>query len=104
MRSSPEYTEVVCSTSKARTIARPRIQITSISSIVSSSGGPIFRVSEGQYTLVGITSRAVPFAQIDPSMQCGGGGIYTIVGRETVHNWLRANGVQSETTVAAWVA
>lgn len=65
------------------------------------SGGPIFRVSEGQYTLVGITSRAVPFAQIDPAIQCGGGGIYTIVGRETVHNWFRANGVQSETTVVA---
>jgi Trypsin len=57
------------------------------------SGGPVFRFVDGQPRLVGVTSRAAPGLQDNPTLHCGGGGIYTLIGRKTVHDWLLANGV-----------
>ena len=57
------------------------------------SGGPVFLTDNGIYKLIAITSRAGPGAQSDTVAHCGGGGIYTIVGRQSVLDWLRANGV-----------
>jgi Trypsin len=63
------------------------------------SGGPIFKMIDGRYLLVGITSRPAPFSHVDSALHCGGGGIYTLIGRATVQNWLRANGVDEEQVV-----
>lgn len=52
------------------------------------SGGPVFLLTEDRAILVGITSRPAPGAQDDPQLQCGGGGIYTLLGRRSVQNWL----------------
>lgn len=64
------------------------------------SGGPVFwyppeRIDERTNTpfypppaLVGITSRALLFADHLPGILCGGGGIYTAVGHSDVVNWL----------------
>ena len=57
------------------------------------SGGPVFRFVGDQPRLVGVTSRAAPGLQDNPTLHCGGGGIYTLLGRRTVHDWLLANGV-----------
>jgi hypothetical protein len=57
------------------------------------SGGPVFRLVDGVPRIVGVTSRAAPGIQDDPTLHCGGGGIYTLLGRVTVHQWLLANGV-----------
>jgi hypothetical protein len=32
----------------------------------------------------------------DARHHCGGGGVYTLLGRKSVHDWLRANGVATE--------
>jgi hypothetical protein len=57
------------------------------------SGGPIFLVDGKRHILVAVTSRAVAGARHDVLGHCGGGGIYTLIGRKSVHAWLRGNGV-----------
>jgi Trypsin len=57
------------------------------------SGGPVFLVGDDKYKLVAVTSRPAPFLQPDPSLQCGGGGIYEILARQVVQDWFDANGV-----------
>jgi hypothetical protein len=57
------------------------------------SGGPVFWIQDGLAWLVGVTSRAAPGVQQNATLHCGGGGIYTLIGRRDVHAWLRANGV-----------
>ena len=57
------------------------------------SGGPVFLFVNGAPRLVAVTSRAAPGTQANPNSQCGGGGIYTLIGRKSVHQWLQANGV-----------
>lgn len=44
--------------------------------------------------LVGVTSRAAPFDQPLANGECGGGGIYTAIGRFSVARWLADNGVK----------
>lgn len=59
------------------------------------SGGPAlarFSARE-EYRLVAITSRALPIAQPFRELACGGGGIYTVLGRVTVANWLDGFGI-----------
>jgi len=58
------------------------------------SGGPVFWSQGGIRRLVAITSRAAPGTQANAALHCGGGGIYTLIGRKTVHDWLEANGVK----------
>jgi hypothetical protein len=43
--------------------------------------------------LVAVTSRGAPFAHVDASRHCGGGGIYSLIGRRSVQAWFEANGV-----------
>lgn len=63
------------------------------------SGGPVFLIDQNPKghqlgpILVGVTSRAAPGAQDIPSLHCGGGGIYVLIGRLSVHAWFNANGV-----------
>jgi secreted trypsin-like serine protease len=57
------------------------------------SGGPVFWFPNGAPRLLAVTSRAAPGLQDDPNLHCGGGGIYTLIGRNTVHQWLKANGI-----------
>jgi hypothetical protein len=62
------------------------------------SGGPVFVMGVGLNggdvpILVGVTSRPAPLPQVDTENHCGGGGIYTVVGRTDVRQWLRQNGV-----------
>jgi hypothetical protein len=63
------------------------------------SGGPVFHVTDTGYTLLAVTSRSAPGVQNNPGKNCGGGGIYTILSRDSVQQWLKANGVQP----APWV-
>jgi hypothetical protein len=58
------------------------------------SGGPVFQSSNEGYSLLAVTSRSAPGIQGDPGKNCGGGGISTILGRDSVQKWLSANGVQ----------
>lgn len=58
------------------------------------SGGPVFLVEGDTYQLIAITSRAGPGAHRNTVAHCGGGGIYTLLGRQSVIDWLRTNGVQ----------
>jgi hypothetical protein len=46
--------------------------------------------------LVGITSRSAPGTHVDQTRHCGGGGIYSVVGRYDVYDWLSRNGVELE--------
>lgn len=61
------------------------------------SGGPVFLESNlcGRPVplLVGVTSRPAPFAQRFKALHCGGGGIYTLITRKSVQDWLDAIGV-----------
>jgi secreted trypsin-like serine protease len=61
------------------------------------SGGPVFAMlpvpgRQPKPTLVAVTSRPAPLPQVDTQNHCGGGGIYTVVGRTDVENWLAQNG------------
>jgi secreted trypsin-like serine protease len=58
------------------------------------SGGPVFNFANEGYALVAVTSRSAPGIQDNPGKNCGGGGIYTILGRDSVQQWLKVNGVQ----------
>jgi Trypsin len=60
------------------------------------SGGPVFRMENSRPRLVAVTSRAAPGVQDNPLLHCGGGGIYTLIGRKSVQRWLAANGVPPE--------
>ncbi|MER9190940.1 trypsin-like serine protease [Mesorhizobium australicum] len=73
------------------------------------SGGPVYwypppkgagdhNTSVPLEALVGITSRGLAFARNLPDLPCGGGGIYTAVGRSDVLNWLSSFGVSVRTT------
>jgi hypothetical protein len=67
------------------------------------SGGPVFLIDKVDARtelpiLVGVTSRAAPGPQDLASLHCGGGGIYVLIGRLSVHAWLAANGVPAATT------
>ena len=57
------------------------------------SGGPVFLVEKSGYTLIGVTSRQLNNDFDNPLGHCGGGGIYVVLGRNSVHDWLEANGV-----------
>jgi V8-like Glu-specific endopeptidase len=65
------------------------------------SGGPVFLIDSGGYTLIAVTSRPAPGIADDPVLECGGGGIYTIIGRQTVKAWLQASGVSVARTLPA---
>jgi V8-like Glu-specific endopeptidase len=91
----PEYARV-CAPYAELILAFPRGSKLNTDTCGGDSGGPVFSVRDGRYILVGITSRAAPFSHVDNTLHCGGGGIYTIIGRTTVHDWFRANGVQEE--------
>jgi MYXO-CTERM domain-containing protein len=52
---------------------------------VGDSGGPAYVVSGGQATLVGATSRG----RIDATVECGAGGIYTLV--PAYLDWIQEN-------------
>jgi Trypsin len=56
------------------------------------SGGPVFLYEGNAQKLIAVTSRAGPGPQ-DPWNNCGGGGVYTLLGRKSVMTWLAANGV-----------
>jgi hypothetical protein len=61
------------------------------------SGGPVFAMVpmpglQPEPSLVAVTSRPAPLQQLDTQNHCGGGGIYTVVGRRDVRNWLAHNG------------
>ena len=57
------------------------------------SGGPVFWESDGRRDgprfVVGVVSRATSLQTYVNSQPCGGGGIYSTVGRHTVIGWLR---------------
>jgi hypothetical protein len=57
------------------------------------SGGPVFWSQEGRPRLIAVTSRAAPGLQDDVAHHCGGGGIYTLLGRNSVQQWLEMNGI-----------
>jgi hypothetical protein len=56
-------------------------------------------ITKPQDVVVAITSRAAPFAQPLRGDHCGGGGIYTLIGRRSVHAWFDANGVKRQECV-----
>jgi hypothetical protein len=66
------------------------------------SGGPVMILKPkntekgSNRIMVGVTSRAVPGIQQDTIHQCGGGGIYTVIGRNSVHDWFDRNGVPKQ--------
>jgi secreted trypsin-like serine protease len=56
------------------------------------SGGPVFLMGTKGPRLIAVTSRAAPASRNDNPDHCGGGGIYTLLGRKTVLDWLEAHG------------
>ena len=63
------------------------------------SGGPVylFGKDNNHVQLVAIVSRAAPLPQ--NARNCGGGGIYELIGRQSVINWLSANNVPDKTII-----
>ncbi|WP_217578409.1 trypsin-like serine protease [Mesorhizobium sp. GbtcB19] len=72
------------------------------------SGGPVYWYPPEQTdakgktflpppALVGVTSRALIYADHLPGMLCGGGGVYTAIGHSDVLNWLWSFGVHVRT-------
>ncbi|SIQ61435.1 trypsin-like serine protease [Bosea sp. TND4EK4] len=59
------------------------------------SGGPIMAQLPGdpKARLVGVTSRGMGSDQQSASLHCGGGGIYTVLGRYSVARWLDSLGI-----------
>jgi hypothetical protein len=57
------------------------------------------KISQEQDVVVAITSRAAPFSQPLRGAHCGGGGIYTLIGRHSVFAWFDANGVKPQKCV-----
>lgn len=59
------------------------------------SGGPVFWKNErGNLYLVGVVSRAIRSNVRLSGLPCGGGGIYSVVGRHSVIRWLQENNVE----------
>lgn len=56
------------------------------------SGGPVFLEVGGWAVLVAITSRATPSSD-QGKHGCGAGGVYELLGRKSVWDWLQGNGV-----------
>lgn len=54
------------------------------------SGGPVFLRAGDKWLLVAITSRGTP-GLVPGAGKCGGGGIYTLLGRNTIRNWIQSN-------------
>lgn len=71
-----------------------------IDSCGGDSGGPVFAqdANKKEY-LVGIVSRGVPLAQPFVAGDCGAGGIYTFLGRESVLTWL-GKGIEASIPLA----
>jgi hypothetical protein len=57
------------------------------------SGGPVFLdfTDPLKRKLIAVTSRALPVPGNDNPRHCGGGGIYTLLGRNSVMGWLAAH-------------
>ncbi len=54
------------------------------------SGGPVFwEPASGQRYLVGVVSRGLRNGPTINGQPCGGGGVYSVIGRHTVIGWLR---------------
>lgn len=54
------------------------------------SGGPVFwHPGDGQRYLVGVVSRGLRSGPVVSGQPCGGGGIYSTIGRHTVVGWIR---------------
>jgi Trypsin len=49
-----------------------------------------------QNVLVAITSREAPFTHPLRGQHCGGGGIYTLIGRQPIYAWFRENNVRPQ--------
>ena len=70
------------------------------------SGGPVFYTpppaADGsqEIVLVGIVSRAIETSGNANTLSCGGGGIYTALGRSQVVDWMRSNGVDARMRLA----
>lgn len=54
------------------------------------SGGPAFLRAGDKWLLVAITSRGTP-GLLPGAGDCGGGGVYELLGRDSVRTWLEAN-------------
>jgi trypsin len=67
--------------------------------ILADKPGPGIGNDGNVSRLVAITSRGGPGAQNDSILHCGGGGIYTIIGRQSVLSWLAAQDVPQIRTV-----
>jgi secreted trypsin-like serine protease len=60
------------------------------------SGGPAYVERDGKFLPIGIVSRGLPIPHVHPKLgECGAGGIYTLLGRTEVVEWLRGAGVPS---------
>lgn len=59
------------------------------------SGGPVFLDYDDneKRKLIAVTSRALPVPGNDNAHHCGGGGIYTLLGRNPIMGWLAAQGL-----------
>jgi secreted trypsin-like serine protease len=90
------YSEIVLGERSGRTARKDTCR--------GDSGGPVFLMESGRYTLVAVTSRASSARPDDPRLNCGGGGIYTVVSRESVRRWLKANGVDEIQTLTSRAA
>lgn len=93
------FREFVLGTLGAGSVASP------VDTCNGDSGGPVYWYPPAQTdaltgkvffpppALVGVTSRALVFADHLPGMLCGGGGVYTAVGHSDVLNWMLSSGV-----------
>lgn len=54
------------------------------------SGGPVFLRRDSKFLLIAITSREAP-GLVAGAGDCGGGGIYTLLGRRSVLAWIDEN-------------
>ena len=57
------------------------------------SGGPVFWIDKDRAFLVGLVSRGLDVNVSVAGLPCGGGGIYSTVGRFSVIHWLESEGV-----------
>jgi len=60
---------------------------------------PEEKITQPQDVLVATTSRAAPFTHPLGVQHCGGGGVYTLIGRRSVHAWLEENRVNPQRCV-----
>ena len=85
------FVEFVLSARGVRNAAgRPSIK----DSCGGDSGGPVFLITGTRSYLVGIVSRGLAGGPMIAGKPCGGGGIYSTVGRHSVINWLTNEGTQ----------